>query len=390
MASAGVNRRSVLRSSCAMCTLGFHWLANAQDQPDASSRIARPTIESDEGGLWAIMEREEKKLRRSPLLINDEKLKTYLSDLACKLGGEHCPDIRVYPMRTPLFNASMAPNGMIQIWSGLMLRVENEAQLSSVIGHEIGHYVGKHSLLMLRSIKDKSALATFMFVLGPIGLLGSLAAVSSLFTFSRENERDADRAGVDLMEKAGYDVAQAALIWKNLRDEISVGANKDALDKLPIWQTHPGIVERIGTLTDMANARKKQDFTGEARWFETIAPFRMAWIQDELSRSQHEESITLFSRLLKLNRAQPEIHYAKGEALRNRSGAGDLDLAITEFRAAIALTGEPPVTHRGLGLSMRSQGNKDAAIASLTNYLQMAPTAPDHDLIQTYIGELKA
>lgn len=372
-----------------MCTLGFHWFASAQEQA-ASSRITRPAIETDEGGLWAIMEREEKRLRRSPLLINDEKFKTYLADLTCRLGGEHCADIRVYPMRTPLFNASMAPNGMIQIWSGLMLRVENEAQLSSVIGHEIGHYVGKHSLLMLRSIKDKAAFATFMVALGPIGLLGSLAAVSSAYSFSRENERDANRAGVDLMEKVGYDVAQAALIWKSLRDEISVGANKDALDRLSIWQTHPGVDERIGNLTEMASARKKQDFTGEARWFETITPFRLSWIQDELSRSQHEESIALFSRLLKLNRVQPEIHYGKGEALRNRNNTGDLALAITEFRAAIALTGEPSVTHRGLGLSMRSLGNTDAAIAALTDYLQKAPIAPDQDLIQTYIGELKA
>lgn len=79
-----------------------------------------------------MMDREESRLRRSPFRLRDATLETYLSELACKLAGEHCPDMRVYPLRAPYFNASMAPNGMMQVWSGLLLRVENEAQLAAV------------------------------------------------------------------------------------------------------------------------------------------------------------------------------------------------------------------------------------------------------------------
>ena len=53
-------------------------------------------------------------------------------------------------VRTPYFNASMAPNGMMQVWSGLLLRVDNEAQLAAVLGHEIGHYLARHSVERLR------------------------------------------------------------------------------------------------------------------------------------------------------------------------------------------------------------------------------------------------
>ena len=97
-----------------------------------------------------MMDREESRLRLSPFTLRDAQFTAYIQDIACRLGGEHCPDIRVYLMRTPFFNASMAPNGMMQVWTGLLLRVENEAQLAAVLGHEIGHYVARHSVDQLR------------------------------------------------------------------------------------------------------------------------------------------------------------------------------------------------------------------------------------------------
>ena len=108
--------------------------AKAQEQPWAPpGRLPRPELSTDEGGLWGIMDREERNLRRSPFLIRDRKLNDYVQGIACRLAGDHCPDVRVYLVNTPLFNASMAPNGMMQVWSGLLLRVENEAQLAAVI-----------------------------------------------------------------------------------------------------------------------------------------------------------------------------------------------------------------------------------------------------------------
>jgi predicted Zn-dependent protease len=80
------------------------------------------------------MDREETRLRRSPFAIRDPALREYVQGIACKLAGEHCPDVRVHLLSTPLFNASMAPNGMMQVWTGLMLRMENEAQ-PAILGH---------------------------------------------------------------------------------------------------------------------------------------------------------------------------------------------------------------------------------------------------------------
>ena len=156
--------------------------------------------------MWALMDREERNLRKSPLLIRDAALKDYVQGIACRLGGEHCPDIRVYLMRTPHFNASMAPNGMLQIWSGLLLRMENEAQLAAVLGHEIAHFLMRHSLQRLRDIKDKAAAGQVLGLFGLVGALGQLAVYASAFAYQRDHENEADRIGSILMHKAGYDV----------------------------------------------------------------------------------------------------------------------------------------------------------------------------------------
>ena len=139
-------RRAFLSSACKHCVgigallPGLPALAqdNAAVSPVPAERFARPALETDEGGLWGMMDREETRLRRSPFVVRDAELNKYLQDLVCRLGGDHCPDIRVHVVRTPLFNATMAPNGMMQVWTGLLLRAENEAQLAAILGHEIG------------------------------------------------------------------------------------------------------------------------------------------------------------------------------------------------------------------------------------------------------------
>ena len=97
-------RRAFLRSACRHCVgLGaFTGLAGyAQDLTGIKvpSRFARPAVDTDEGGLWGLMDREETRLKRSPLTIKDKELQAYLRDLVCRLSEGHCPDIRLLPVR---------------------------------------------------------------------------------------------------------------------------------------------------------------------------------------------------------------------------------------------------------------------------------------------------
>lgn len=382
-------RRRFLGWGCAHCAvlagLGAP-VARAQDWVPPP-RHARPDLASDEGGLWAMLDREETRVRRSSFVVRDKSWGDYLSELACRLAGDHCPEMRVYTVRTPMFNATMAPNGMMQVWTGLLLRVENEAQLASVIGHEIGHYLQRHSLERLRDARSKSAFATFMAPFGLIGLVGQIGAIASLAAFSREHEMEADRIGVTLVRRAGLDPREAARVWAHVRAELSAGPAGDPAKRSVMWATHPGIDERQTRLGEIT-ADDKGD-TGETRYLERLEPLLWPLAEDELRRAQYDESIVLFDRLATRRSARADLRWFRGEARRLRAQPGDADAARADFEAALTLDKPPAQTHRSLAFMHREQGRKAEAVEAFRKYLEAAPEAGDAGLVRSYLSELQ-
>ena len=103
----------------------------------------KPT-ERDEQGIWQLMDRAEEEISGSNLLIQDPKLTGYLRDLIGKVGGPAAQDFRIYLAHVPEFNAMMFPTGFAVVFTGLLLRMRNEAQLAGVIAHESGHFLRRH------------------------------------------------------------------------------------------------------------------------------------------------------------------------------------------------------------------------------------------------------
>ncbi len=378
-----MRRRAFLGAGCASGAALLPALARAQEW-GFPPRFTRPDLASDEGGLWAIMDREETRLRRSPFSLRDPNLRAYVQDIACRLGGSHCPDIRVHLVRTPWFNASMAPNGMMQVWSGLMLRVENEAQLAAVLGHEIGHYLARHSVERLRDAKSRAAFGQFLGLVGPLGLIGQVGVLAGMFAYSREHEREADRIGAILMNKSGYDVSEAAKVWGNLLLETK--ARPEGTQQSVLFATHPGVEEREATLEELGRTYPG----GEARqkaWQEMTAPLLREWLADEVRRGQHEESIALLTRALGRGVQQSEYLFARGEVYRLRAKEGDFAASLADLRAAAAAGSEPPQTHRSLGLVHRARNELPEAKASFRRYLELDPKAPDAAMIKAYLEE---
>jgi predicted Zn-dependent protease len=361
-------------------------LAQSQNW-SAPARFARPDTASDEGGLWAMMDREESRLRRSPFTLRDAQLRGYVQDIACRLGGEHCPDIRVYLMRTPFFNASMAPNGMMQVWTGLLLRVENEAQLAAVLGHEIGHYMARHSVDQLREARSRSAAATVMSLFGWVGLIGQLGVAASMMSYSRENEREADRIGLLLMHKAGYATDEAAKVWRDLQLELK--ERPDGGARNPLFATHPAPEDRQQELAALA-ATYQGGETNAAEWQKRVQPFLRDWLIEEVKRGQHEETLALLTRLARDIPARPEYLVARGETYRLRGGNDDFDKALADYQAAVSFEGVPPEAYRGLGMIQRMRDQPAEARTNLLRYLELAPQAPDAGMIKSYVEELKS
>ncbi|WP_332815575.1 M48 family metallopeptidase [Ramlibacter sp.] len=390
-------RRAFLRSACRHCAAlglgGAGLSAPALAQAPVAeptlppARLARPALDTDEGGLWALMDREETRLRRSPFVVRDKTLAAYLEQLVCRLGGEHCRDVRVHVVRTPVFNATMAPNGMMQIWTGLLLRVENEAQLAAVLGHEIGHYLERHQLELLRAAKDRAAAGQVLGLFGLAGAVASLAVVASGFAFSREQESRADAIGMRLMQAAGYDGRQAAQVWDNLLGELEVTGGEDAGRRSVMMATHPPAADRRDELLRLAGAGEGR--IGADEFEQAMAPHRLGWLQEEIRRGQFEESLVLFRRMLARRPGDAQVQFARGEVYRQRDGQGDLELARQDLRAASAAASPPTEAFRSLGLVLRRLADPAGAALAFEQYLALAPQAVDAALIRQYLTELK-
>jgi beta-barrel assembly-enhancing protease len=172
----------------------------------------------DEAGLWFEMDRAEKTIAAAPERITDPALQQYLDQLNCKLAPDLCADVRVYLIRQPYFNAFMAPNGMMVIFTGTLIRTEDEAQLATVMAHEIGHYRGRHSLENWRHLKNVSNLMTGISAFAGSGasVIAAFGAYANLASFSREQERDADTRGFTALQAAKLDL-QAEIVECGVR-----------------------------------------------------------------------------------------------------------------------------------------------------------------------------
>jgi predicted Zn-dependent protease len=376
-----MRRRRWLQWGCAHCALLAGVARGQTAEWSAPPRFVRPDLGGDEGGLWALMDREEARLRRSPFRIREAGLERYLAGTACKLGGEHCPDIRVYAVRMPYFNASMAPNGMMQVWSGLLLRMDNEAQLAAILAHEIGHYLQRHSLQQLRDAKARAAFATLLAGFGVYGLVGQLVLLGTALAYSRDQEREADAIGLVLMRRSGYDPREATKVWANLLAEASANKAHDPAQDSILFATHPPSDERRRTLEQEAAGSTGGEL-GSERYRQVLTPLRTGLLEDELKRGRYDESMVLLDRLVAGSPGDAELLAFRGEVRRLRAGDGDADAALADLSAA-AQTGQAPASaYRSLGHLYRARQQPAEARAAWQRYLQLTPEAADAALIR--------
>ena len=352
----------------------------------------RPDIETDEAGLWMQMDKLEGRLRTSGRIVTDQALNDYLHEVTCRIDAEYCKDLRLYIVQTPHFNASMAPNGTMQVWTGLLLRVENEAQLAFVLGHEMGHYIRRHSVRRWRDIRGKSGFATFLSVttaaagVGYIGNLAQLATLSSIMAFSRDQERESDDIGFEMTTRAGYDPAQAPKVWSNLLAERdAAGKDKPSV----FFASHPAGEERTETLKRAAEEFGPGGRVGREDFLAATLPLRRGWLRDEIRKRDFGSTEFILDSLLAAAENPGEIFFFKGEMYRLRGDEGDLDLALSAYRTAAADKEAPPETHRSLGLIYWKKAKRSDARAAFEEYLLRSPDATDRAMVESYLTQLQ-
>lgn len=369
-------------------------LAQAMQAPGVApsvTHVAYQPQDRDERGLWMQVDEAERQLKISPLVIRDPALNAYVRSVLCRtVGDERCGEVRLYITRAPHFNAAMAPNGMMQVWSGLLLRTQNEAQLAAVLSHEYAHFANRHSLRLFREAKSKSASAAWLAFTG-IGLIASFGIWADLFRYSREMEHEADVAGLGWMARAGYDTREAASVWEQLRAEMDATAAarnvKSRKDKdTGLFASHPPSAERIAYLRQEAQAEPGVlGQTGADRYRAALGLLWPTFVDDQLKMNDFGASDYLLTSLAG-NGWTPWLLYARGELYRRRAGGGDLDKANSYYSDAMAGGGELPELWRGRGLGRLKQGEVEAGRADLREYLRRAPQALDRSMIAMMAG----
>ena len=154
-----VSRRAMLAGSGALAASLATGVAQARIRPQDMTPLIGPgyqPTDKDEIGIWQLMDRVEEEVSGSNLLSKDPGTNAYVKDLIGRISGPAAKDMRIYVARIPEFNAMMFPTGFAVIFSGLLLRMRNEAQLAGVIAHESGHFLRRHQIRQWRDMRRKT------------------------------------------------------------------------------------------------------------------------------------------------------------------------------------------------------------------------------------------
>jgi predicted Zn-dependent protease len=196
-----------------------------------------------------------KEVAQSIGLYQDQAVQSYVADLGKRMAAEsERPNLpwEFHVVDDASVNAFALPGGFIYVTRGLMTSINDEAELATVVGHEIGHVTNRHSVQQI----SKAQLAQLGLGIGSvlssdIAKFGQLASagLSVLFLkYSRDAENQADQAGFRYALGDNYDVRRMSKVFETL-DRISQSSGGG---KLPEWlATHPSPGNRIEHIEQM-------------------------------------------------------------------------------------------------------------------------------------------
>ncbi|HEX8484394.1 M48 family metallopeptidase [Sphingomonas sp.] len=346
----------------------------------------------DERGLWQQADEHERALRDSPAVIRDAALNAYVRGVLCHAVGEdRCRAVRLYIVRVPAFNASMSPNGTMIVWTGLLLRVRNEAELAAILGHEFGHFELRHSLSSFKRARTTTDIMSWASVLAPYNS-GSLATslIGLHFSYGRTQESDADLMGLRYMRAARYRPAAFPRVWERMMaetDASALGRRRKVTHRYSagFFDSHPTELARAANLRAAAGAEIDTGEEGVDPFLAAMRAWRPQFLADQIKLNDFGGSEYLLGQLADRDWS-PDLLFARAELYRERGNPRDLVSAAEFYREAIDRGFDDPIAWRGLGVSLLRAQQAEAGRAALTTYLERAPQATDRAAMSMLIG----
>lgn len=193
-----------------------------------------------------------KKLSQDKLLI--EKIECISKRITQNLEGGDFSEWRVKVFEDDSVNAFALPGKNIGVYTGLIKVAQNNDQIASVIGHEVGHVIADHGnervsqnlvvqggLVATDIALDAGSPQKRQLIMGALGLGAQLGV---LLPYSRKHESEADEIGLNLMAKAGFNPKAAVAFWKIM------GSQSGGNQPPEILSTHPANQARVENLQE--------------------------------------------------------------------------------------------------------------------------------------------
>lgn len=257
------------------------------------------------------------KLKQKGYVIDDPLLSRYLSDIGESLLSSldvRFRDYHFFLVKDGSVNAFAAPGGYIGVNIGLIALTRTEDELASVLAHEIAHVELMHSMQMIEKAKNVN-LAGMISILaailvgsqnpeagGAILYTGAAGSAQAMINFTRANEYEADRVGIELLKESNYNPAAMASFMQLLQQQEQSGA----LSNIEYLRTHPISSNRVAEIRSRLLNLPKRPY--KTRRYQQFKNYLFHLYPENVSLSKKNK----FSRALHLTR---NGHYKKAEKL---------------------------------------------------------------------------
>ena len=353
----------------------------------------------DEQRLWDRVQKEQEAINNSGFLYPEPELENYLNRIVKRLQAHSiAPDfeIQIKVLKDPNLNAFAYPNGVIYIHTGILARMDNEAQLAALLSHEMTHCTHRHSLRVIRSIKDRPAyiaavqdtltkISAVQEVARLLGATGSMAAVSG---YTRELESEADQVGLDLMAKSNYDSTEALRLFEHLKQEIEA----EGIEEPFFFGTHPNVRQRIENVRNWLAGNIKDNHAivkNTAEFQARLQGVVLANARLDLRLGRFEIAQKTVAKYLEMRPHDARAYYLLGEIFRQRDRQDDAGTAASYYKKAISLDQSYPEPHKAMGLMLYKEGQKQLAKKFFESSLLLSPNTSDKAYIQGYLKNCK-
>ncbi len=245
-----------------------------------------------------------REIRATMTIVDDPEVADYVQSLGYRLvssSDQQNVGFNFFVVKDRAINAFAAPGGWVGVNAGLIIASESESELASVLAHEISHVTQRHIARAIE-LSERSNIAVLAGILAAIAIgtqspqAGQAAAAAVIGTqaqnrlnFSRDNEREADHVGMQLLESAGFDPAAMATFFEKLQTATRYyGRPPEFLS------THPVTTSRIAEARSRATQLGFRQHTDSLRFrmvqakmrvlVETDLPRLLAQFEDEIQR----------------------------------------------------------------------------------------------------------